>query len=295
MQDKSLYVFRKLSSTDSVNHLIAILSRDGYGEYHLRPLLNDSIDVTAYGLPILSKASGENGQTALCKWLGGFLPPLDNKPVMSALLDKFGMTEYDEWEWLKHYRPEDSNLISFSETLPENVIRHDLDYEYADEFCEDMPEEWEYDESDDFSEFEDDLDDAGDEMYYDESAEQPRNECSEPPRPGLKDFIELEETNIVTDKNTICTTFMSLLDVSLKTFFARLKNPDLPMTDISDRYGVTVDKAGELTINDVINRFTDQAKPHLSVPHQYSTNAAAVYSALSLPFAAVVQAMTMKF
>lgn len=302
MQDKSLYVFRKLSSTDSINHLIAILSRDGYGEYHLRSLLNDSLDVMTYGLPILSKANGENGKAALCKWLGGFLPPLDNKPVLSALLDKFGMTEYDEWEWLKHYRPEDSNLISFSETLPQNVIRHDLEYEYADdEYYDDLSyESFEYDggDPDDFFDPEDAFYD--DEWDYDEEDEaeatdQPCNECPESPQIPLKDFTDQQEMNIVTDKSTIRSTFISLLDVSIKDFFARFKNPAEPITKISNQYGVTFDEVREMTINDVINRFTDSTKLHFSTPHQYSREAEVVYSTLSLPLVAIVQAMTITF
>ena len=114
MENKPLYVFRKMSSTDKANHLIARLHRDVYGTYHIEPLFHDPDEIKVYGLPILTKARAEEGRSALYRWLSGFLPPLDNGPVMAALMNKFGMTEYDEWEWLKHYRPEDSNLISFS-------------------------------------------------------------------------------------------------------------------------------------------------------------------------------------
>lgn len=317
MQNKKLYVLRKMSSYDDVNHLIAVLGKDESGEYHLRSMLDDSTAAQEYALPVLSKAVGENAQAAILKWLGGFLPPLDNKPVISALLDRFGMTEFDEWEWLKHYRPEDKNLVSFSETLPENCIRHDLapeDFEEAEDECSEydeydyssgLDENWfnacninyvgdEYEE--DF--YEEDEEEPGcedDAECFDEycgndeiqNAAQTASEHRKTSSIPLDDFIDREEMNIVTDGDAIDKTFETMLTFKLKEFFARIKDPASPITTISALYNVPYEDARERTVKDVLSWLPGQA--YWSSPRPYPGKKVDFYIALSLQLSAMSQ------
>lgn len=60
------------------------------------------------------------------KWLANYLPASNGKRFFETLLKTAGLTEYDEWEWLKSMgqRNVNTNVLLFDE-IPKEIIRYD--------------------------------------------------------------------------------------------------------------------------------------------------------------------------
>lgn len=314
---KKLLVFKKKSAEDNVNHLIAVLRKKDSGEFELESRLDDTEISQSYSIPILSKAGSDSeGKKNLRKWLNQFLPPLDNKPVMDILLKNNNMTEYDEWEWLKLFRPESKQIISFSENFPENYLRHDLGLPYIDDddaeifftnqevkldtipfyediddldsedcFFEDNEDGEECDDEEDNEDKKDDSAVRSDsfELFDDNtSSDIYGNNPRERSKINLKKFTELQEKELVTDSTTIRKTFEALADVPLKRYFNLIKNPMRQFEELSKLSNIAVDELKSSTINDVIKAFASNVKANAKVPDNYHT-IGKVYNIISMP------------
>jgi hypothetical protein len=126
---RQLYV----TSNCPVPTLIGILSeikpgsKDPYGqrgEYSFEYKI-DKANLKIEYFPNISKTY--TGFSVL-KWLSNFLPSVNSKQFFKVLLDSVGLSEYDEWEWLKSFGKVNvnTNALLFEE-LPEGTIRYDID------------------------------------------------------------------------------------------------------------------------------------------------------------------------
>lgn len=320
--NNKLFVFRKMSPDDPVNHLIAVLHRDKKGEITIESRLDGRDLSQSYSIPILSSPETETVneyKTRVRKWLGEFLPPLDNKALLDVLMKKAGITEYDEWEWLKRFRPDSRSMISFSDTFPENYMRHDLKLSFIDgEDSQTFYTNQNYDnddpdidlvddfriDDDDFDEDEEEEDDTAwnewleqdeedDRMtsdsfdVYDENTAFPfplfENDAKpEKPVTDLKTFSELQDMGFVTNKTTIRKTFEALAEVPLSVYMSDMKDPMKYIENLSEMSGIPAKKIKDFTIYDVLKEFSSMIKTN-DEPAEYSGNIETVYRIMSMP------------
>lgn len=314
-----LFVFRKMSADDPVNHLIAVLHRDKKGEITIESRLDDRALSQSYSISILSSPETETVReynARVRKWLDTFLPPVDNKELIKALMKKAEMTEYDEWEWLKHFSPDSKSLISFSSVFPKNYMRHDLKLPCIDEDdSHTFLINQEYEESDlDIDLFEDEdldfdkedadedktawnerlaQDDEDDRMtcdsfeVYDENTDFPFplfEDDAKPEKPvtDLETSSALQSKGLVTNKTTIRKTFEAFAEVPFSVYMYGMKYFDKSINDISEMSGISAKKVRTFTIYDVVKEFSSMIKVN-EKPPEYGSQISSVYKILSIP------------
>lgn len=102
-------------------HLLGVLSRDET-EYQFRYLLDEKS--TYLILPIFPDKDKVYRGEDVRQLLDDFLPSEKNTAYINEILNKIGMSEYDEWTWLKIFEPIDETETRLYENLPDNVIIH---------------------------------------------------------------------------------------------------------------------------------------------------------------------------
>lgn len=125
---KSLYVCSKPiadSNGELKQHLLGILSQDDKGEYQFEYKLGNTPDTDRFLLsifPVKNKTYHYNEARLL---LDDYLPSENDTTFIKTILDKAGMTEYNEWEWLKTFESDDDAETCLYETLPDDIICHE--------------------------------------------------------------------------------------------------------------------------------------------------------------------------
>ena len=133
-------------------HLLGILSQYENGEYSFEYRLGNKADTDRLLLPIFPDKN-KTYETRECHLLlDDYLPSENDTAFIKSILDKTGMEEYDEWEWLKTFESDDESDTKLYETLPDDIIRHDINDEISDN-QEDVETDDEFDEFDEFDNF----------------------------------------------------------------------------------------------------------------------------------------------
>lgn len=141
---------RPLIESDNTchRHLLGILYQDDNGKYQFRYTLgnenNNRLLLSIF--PDKDKIYGDRDTRLL---LDDYLPSENDTIFMKEILNKMGMKEYDEWEWLKAFESTDENAeTKLYETLPNDIIIHE-DINNRDDLIEENTDEYETETDDD--------------------------------------------------------------------------------------------------------------------------------------------------
>lgn len=300
---KSLFILKKSNNTD---HLIGKLHKTDSGGYEIESLLNDDPQSSAYSIPVLTDP-GKDGEK-LRRWIRNFLPPINNKSLLNALLANFGMTEYDEWEWLKNFKPNGNNSISFSEALPPDCVRHDgMLFDTSSEpedlpFCFPYDNFEEFEENDDWGEYDEDEDEDEEEDDDDEeeSDDKPTpqmiiggDQCDTftvypeniPPEqiPVRKEeFIKKHDFWQVTSMRTIQNTFAALENAMITDVV-----PAKSLPKLSEYMQISINKLSSTAVKDIIRKQGNLIRERKKVPVYYPNEHILLYGYLSLDLRSV--------
>lgn len=170
-----LYVCsRPITDNDgkSHRHLLGILSYKN-GEYQFRYLLGDDDGNNGLLLPVFPDKHKIYNDHDARLLLDDYLPSENNTTYIKSILQKIGLNEYNEWEWLKAFEPTDENAeTKLYENLPEDIIVHEnidglfdnnnTDVETDTDIDETIDEESDFETAEDFENNDIDNDNSAD-------------------------------------------------------------------------------------------------------------------------------------
>lgn len=203
---RQLYVCSKpiLGDDGQMNrHLLGILTLKDNGEFQFRYTLNGK-DVDRYLLPGFPNKKQIYDNESARLLLDDYLPSENDTAFMKNILMQAGMSQYNEWDWLKIFESADENTETrLYETIPDDVIRHDKiimdeDGVVYDDSLDDIDE---YDDYDDYdSDIYDNMyDDNADYDYDDNDNEEERDADNEAYPFDDIDLADLVDTYVPND------------------------------------------------------------------------------------------------
>lgn len=295
---QKLFILKKV---DNVNHLIGKLIQTDSGDFEIESLLkNEGSEV--FGIPVLTD-KGKNNER-LVKWVASFLPPVGNDAFTQALLVKYGLPKFDSvtWPmtWLKVYKPDGKNTISFCESIPLNCVCHynielpfpmvddaDFDENYDDNRFENSSVDYfpEFDDPDYYVGYQaENYDDEYDEDYSDDEEYDnepavvnsprsdsfpvyPENIPPEQPLTDAKAFAGRCDKFAVDDLRTIHNTFKAL-GKCRAVDWAGIQ----PSDEIAEDLQIPTEMLREITTNELVKQLGHLITAHCSVNNVYEYN-----------------------
>lgn len=288
---EKLYILKKV---DNVNHVIGRLTQTDSGDFEIESLLEEE-GSEIYGIPVL-KENGKNNER-LARWVASFLPPLGNVAFTQALIVSAGIREFNSpaWvmTWLKTYKPDGRNTISFCGGIPPDCVRHELPFKSVDEFedadgfvFDSVDYSPDHEENDGYyigydvgyyDDEEDDEDDEDEEDYepqpYSSAAARsdsfpvyPENIPSEQPLTDAKAFAQSCGKPGVENLQTIHNTFKALAKCLAVDFVGT--HPC--MSDFAGDMHIPTDKLSTFTIRELVKLHGDRVTAHTAVPQYYT-------------------------
>lgn len=125
---KQLYVCSRpiLDGGTLKRHLLGILSQNDNGEYRFEYKLGNTSDTDKFLLSIFPEKSKIYQNREVHLLLDDYLPSENDTTFIKTILDKTGMTEYNEWDWLRMFDSDDDDTeTKLYETLPDDIICHE--------------------------------------------------------------------------------------------------------------------------------------------------------------------------
>lgn len=261
---QKLFILKKV---EGVNHVIGKLVKSDNGDFSVESLLKTE-GSEAFGIPVLDEQR-ENSE-GLMNWIVSFLPPIPNgkDAFTQELLRRVGIFKFEPMpmKWLKCYKPDGRNTISFCEHLPPDCVRHDntlSDNEFDENFFLGEYYDEEFDEEKE----------ADEEIpcvivgkkRCDSFPVYPENIPSEQAITDVKAFAKTCESSDVENLRTIHNTLGALAKCCVTDLMAY---GDLD--DFAKRLQCTSESLGERTLGELVKQYGHLVNTHTDIPEYYS-------------------------